>query len=269
MTSQAANQDVGVRIANAIRATCLGYGWSQRELARRLGTNESAIRRLLRGGPAFDIKLATAALELLGIRVTIDADPIGLAARRDQRDAVHARCCSYVVGQLVRRGWEVRSEVEVGEGRFRGWIDVLAFRPADGALLVIEVKTGIDDLGRTLRSLGWYRRLSPEAGRNVGWRPRLIVPALLCLATVESDARLASAKEQLRVELPGAPSTRRMDRGFERERRLALTRPHRSAQSPPRMADQDTLGRTPISGTVPGPMARARPDAAAHPDRSG
>jgi transcriptional regulator with XRE-family HTH domain len=194
---------LGDRIARAIWATARAYGWSQRELAARLDTNQSAVRRLVRGGPLMDVAMAGAALDLLGIRVTIDADPIGLAARGEQRDAVHARCCSHVIGHLARRGWDVRSEVEIGEGRFRGWIDILAFRPAGRALLVVEVKTRIDDLGRTLRTLGWYVRSSREAAHLLGWRPRSIAPALLCLATDETDARLAAANDQLRIELPG------------------------------------------------------------------
>jgi hypothetical protein len=151
-----------------------------------------------------DVRLAGAALELLGIRFSMDANPIGLAGRREQADAVHARCCAYVVGQLARRGWQIRVEVEIGEGRFRGWIDILAFRPADGALLVIEVKTEIDDVGRILRSLGWYVRSGRNAAVALGWRPRRIVPVLLALATTETDARLVAAHDLIRSSLPGA-----------------------------------------------------------------
>jgi transcriptional regulator with XRE-family HTH domain len=192
-----------VQIGSAIRSTCETFGWSQRELARRLGTNQTAIHRLESGGATVDARLATAALDLLGIRVTIDANPIGLAGRREQRDLVHARCVGHVVQQLTRRGWQVRTEVEIGDGRFRGWIDLLAYRASDGALLVIEVKTEIDDFGRVLRSLGRYVRSSREAARAIGWRPRSIVPALIALATAETDARLIASGDLVRHELPG------------------------------------------------------------------
>jgi hypothetical protein len=150
-----------------------------------------------------EVGLATAALDVLGIRLTLDANPIGLAARRERRDLVHARCCAYAARELKKRGWEVRMEVEIGEGRFRGWIDLLAYRPSDGALLVIEVKTEIDDVGRIVRSLGWYVRSSRDAGRALGWRPRVILPVLLALATVETDARFAAGGDLLRNELSG------------------------------------------------------------------
>jgi hypothetical protein len=172
-------------------------------LAQRLGTNQSAVRRLQSGGATIDARLATAALDLLGIRLTIDANPIGLAGRREQHDFVHARCCGYVARQLKQRGWDVRTEVEIGEGRFRGWIDILAHRPSDGALLVIEIKTEIDDLGRVLRSIGWYVRSARDAARGLGWRPRLVVPALIALATVETDGRITANADLVRNDLPG------------------------------------------------------------------
>jgi transcriptional regulator with XRE-family HTH domain len=195
--------DISARIASAIRSTCQTFGWSQRELARRLETNQSAIRRLESEGGTIDARLATAALDLLGIRLIIDANPIGLAGRREQRDLVHARCVGYAVQQLSRRGWEVRTEVEIGDGRFRGWIDVLAYRESDGALLIIEIKTEIDDFGRILRSLGWYVRSSRDAARADGWRPRVLVPVLIALATAETDARLVGSGDLVRHDLPG------------------------------------------------------------------
>lgn len=199
-----AEPDLGARLGLAIKSTRLGFGWTERELAHRLASNQAAIQRLEGGCQRHvDVHLATAALDILGIRVTIDASPVGLAERREQRDLVHARCVGYVVRQLRQRGWAVRTEVEIGEGRFRGWIDVLAFRESDGALLVIEIKTEINDFGRILRSLGWYVRSSRAAALAVGWRPRSIVPALVALATMETDARLSSNVELVRNELPG------------------------------------------------------------------
>ena len=198
-----ARPDIGERIGAAIRSTADGFGWSQRELAIRLGSNQSAVRRLMSGGRSIDVRLATAALDCLGIRLSLDANPIGLRGRAEQRDLVHAHCCGFVIRQLVRRGWQVRAEVEIGDGRFRGWIDLLALRAEDGALLVIEVKTEISDLGSVLRTLGWYRRSARETAQLFGWQPRHIVPVLIVLATVETDARLAAAADLVRAGLPG------------------------------------------------------------------
>jgi hypothetical protein len=191
-------------IAIAVRAACTDAGWSHRELARRLGTNPSAIKRLLAtGSTSLDVELASSALATLGIRLTIDRGGLGLAAHSAQRDSVHAWCSAYVVRQLRRLGFEVRTEVEIGDGRTRGWIDILAYRPRDRVLLCIEVKTAIDDAGRILRHLGWNVRSARDAARRVGWSPRAIVPMLLVLFTDESEQRLSAAADLLRTSLPG------------------------------------------------------------------
>ena len=64
----------------------------------------------------------------------------------------------HIARRLERSNWNVATEVEVGGDRSRGWIDLLAFRPATGLLLVVEVKTEIHDLGQIDRALGWYER---------------------------------------------------------------------------------------------------------------
>jgi transcriptional regulator with XRE-family HTH domain len=195
--------ELSILIGAVIRAGRIDLRWSERELARRLGTNQRAIQRLESGMQRhINSPLALAALTLLGIRMSFDTNGVCRWTRLEQRDAVHARCCAYVVRHLRRRGWETRVEVEIGDGRFRGWIDVLAFRPADRALLVIEVKTRVDDAGRILRTLGWYTRSSRVAADALGWQPRRIVPTLLLLATVDTDARLTGQRELIVDRLP-------------------------------------------------------------------
>ena len=90
MRAYLADTTLSALIASAVRSVRIASGWSQRELARRLGASLGAIQRLEGAQPHVDARLATEALRLLGIRLTLDQDPIGLAARREQRDATHA-----------------------------------------------------------------------------------------------------------------------------------------------------------------------------------
>jgi transcriptional regulator with XRE-family HTH domain len=197
-------ESLAATIAVAVRSARTRSGWSQRELARRLRVSHGAVQRL-EGGTRNHLNLAVAdaAVRLLGIRLTVDADLPGFPDRADQRDAVHAWCCDSVVRRLRAHGWQVWTEVEVGRERYRGWIDVLAYRREDRALLVVEMKTVIVDLGRTIRSLSWYARSAGDAARRLGCAPRSVVPALFVLATVESDARLMVAPDLIRSALPG------------------------------------------------------------------
>jgi hypothetical protein len=141
-------------------------------------------------------------MTFLGIRLTVDANPPGLVGRREQADVVHARCCGYVGRRLESRDWVVQSEVEVGRERFRGWIDLLAFRPRDGTLLVIEVKTEVHDVGRIQRTMSWYQREAWNAARRIGWRPRSICAALLILDSAENQAALLAHSGLFRLAFP-------------------------------------------------------------------
>lgn len=194
---------IGRECGIAIRSSRIEIGWSQREIAERLHVSQAAISRLEAGtGPYLDARLASAALDLLGIRMQLDGATLGLAGRREQRDLVHAKCCGHVARRLGRLGWDVRQEVEIGTGRYRGWIDVLAYRPTDRSLLCGEIKTEIDDLGRIQRTLTWYERDAWDAARRLGWRPLKVCSVLVLLCSSENDARTHSNKEILGQAFP-------------------------------------------------------------------
>jgi hypothetical protein len=98
-----------------------------------------------------------------------------------------------VTRRLVGSGWLVQREVEIGADRIRGWIDILAFHPESGVLLVIEVKTEIHDVGAIERSMNWYQREAMRAAHRLGWRPRAVGSALLVLQSRANDERVVSA----------------------------------------------------------------------------
>lgn len=150
-------------IASAIRELRLAIGWSQGELAAR--AHRSRDRPL-------------------------------------QRDPAHARTTSYVVGRLRRSGWDVRTEVEIGGDRSRGWIDVLAWHPTTGLVLVIELKTELHDLGEVERRLGGFEREAWRVPRAFGARPTRVVGCLLLLATESNDLRASANRASLEIAFP-------------------------------------------------------------------
>ncbi len=141
-------------------------------------------------------------LGAMGARLELGLRAPFLSDRRRQREPVHSRMGGYVANRLRADGWWVETEVEIGGAGGKGWIDVLAWHPETGLLLVIELKTEIHDLGAIQRSLAWYERAAIEAARRFGWRPRHVHGALLLLATVENDRRATDNGSALGVAFP-------------------------------------------------------------------
>ena len=190
-------------VAAAVRHLRTTIGWSQRELARRAGVSQSMVC-VVEGRSVSDLTFATASalMSAMGGRLVINVDAPYLGDRERQRDPAHAALSAHVAGRLRRAGWDVRTEVEVGGDRSRGWIDALAFHPESGVTLVIEIKTEIRDVGQIERSLGWYEREAWAAARRIGWQPSRAIGCLLLLATEANDARVAANRASIQAGFP-------------------------------------------------------------------
>lgn len=178
-------------------------GWSQRELGRRAGVAQSHISDI-ENQRLTDLTFASAAkvLAAMGARLVVGVDAPFLADRQRQRDPAHARCVTAVSRRLMRAGWTVATEVEIGSDRSRGWIDVLAYHAETGVTLVIEVKTEIHDLGQIERTLGWYEREAWAAARRRAWHPKRVIGCLLLLMSDANDHRLAQNGAAIRIGFP-------------------------------------------------------------------
>jgi len=199
----APEQDPVTAIGKAVRNLRTTIGWSQRELGRRASVSQSMVCVVERGS-LHDLTFSTAAalVRAMGGRLLIDVDAPYLGDRERQRDPAHAMLSAHVVGRLRRAGWEVRTEVEVGGDRSRGWIDLLAVHIVSGIMLVIELKTEIHDLGQIERSLGWYEREAWVAARRMGLHPKRLIGCLLLLATEANDVRIASNRGSIQAGFP-------------------------------------------------------------------
>jgi Holliday junction resolvase len=136
------------------------------------------------------------------VGVTIDLQYQLPHAEPRQRDAAHARCVAYVQRRLERDGWLVAREIEIGSPRSHGWIDLLAFDPRTRTLLVIEVKTQLDDVGRIERTVAWYVRGAPAAAMRLGWHAEAVGSWLLVLATDANEQRLRENRLTLAQSFP-------------------------------------------------------------------
>lgn len=190
-------------IGAGIRSIRHAVGWTQKELGARVGQTQGWVSRV-ENGRIEDLTFSAAdrLLAALGARLVATIDAPFLGDRRRQREPAHSRMSAYVAARLERSGWRVVTEVEIGGDRSRGWIDLLAYHPSTGILLVIELKTEIHDLSAIQRSLGWYEREAWTAARRLGWRPRKVVGCLLLLATEANDSRSTENRDVLATEFP-------------------------------------------------------------------
>jgi transcriptional regulator with XRE-family HTH domain len=157
--------------------------WTQRRLSAMSGVSQQMVSEVERAVvPDLPIATAVRILNALDVRIDLRLFAPTLVVV-PVRDRAHARCVAYVARRLERSGWLVSTEVAVGDERWRGFIDVLAFHPTAHVLLVIEVKVGLDDIGAIDRQLGNYERFAWAAAHTAGWRPRATTAALLLLAT--------------------------------------------------------------------------------------
>jgi transcriptional regulator with XRE-family HTH domain len=197
-------QDLG----RTVRDVRVSLRWSQSELAQRSGVSHSRISRIERGIISnLRIAVIDRLFVTLGVRYWVGTETPNVV--RPPADQVHARCSAYSARRLVGHGLQVEREVEVGGDRSRGWIDVLAFDARSRALLVIEIKTEIHDIGAIERSINWYRRESLHVARRFGWRPAHVHSALLVLQSRVNDDRIGSTPEVFTTAFPGrAPELR-------------------------------------------------------------
>lgn len=190
-------------VGETLRSLRVRLGWTQHELARRAGISQSMVSAIEAGRcPGLPLRTAKRLFEAMGARMVLSVDAPFLGDRERQLEPAHARCTAHVAARLRGQGWSVATEVEVGGDRSRGWIDVLACHPTSGALLVVEIKTEIRDVGAIERALGWYEREGPISARRFGWRSRRVTGSLLLLATAANDERAASNRASFEQGFP-------------------------------------------------------------------
>jgi hypothetical protein len=143
---------------------------------------------------------------------------------RPAHDTVHAWCSGYAARRLSGAGWLIAREVDISAGGARGWIDLLAFDPGNETLVIVEIKTRLDDLGHAERQLGWYERNAIAAANRLGWRPRRVLVWLIVLASDEVDRTLATNRDAIGQAFPGrAPNMLATLAGSEPTAQRAIT----------------------------------------------
>lgn len=183
-------------IGRLFRMSRFRRGWTQTELARRAGISPTVVSRI-EGGQASRYRLAVVQRhgDALGLRVEL-----GVVGRGGETvrllDEEHAAIVEYVARLLRDAGWMVDAEASFNHFGDRGRIDLLAFHPDSGTLLIVEVKSEVTNLQDLFGSLDVRERIAPQLAASRGWQVRHVT-TLLAVADVERNRRTVRAHPTL------------------------------------------------------------------------
>lgn len=164
-------------VARALTSVRRRRRWSQVQLAARLGISQSEMSRWECGAlDSCSVAELDAWASALGAHLVLD---LTIDGARPLTDARHAELQNSVAALLRSSGWTVEVEVSFNHYGDRGRIDVLAFLPGLGILLVIEIKTRLIDAQDLIGRLDVKRRIAPGLAAERGWAVRSIVPVIV------------------------------------------------------------------------------------------
>lgn len=179
MSAQNGGSMEDLRIGRIIRALRQRLGWRQSDLARRTGMSQQYVSEI-EGGRLKGVTVGTLRSVATAVGLSLPFAPSWRGAALERLlDLDHARLGELMKRELEREVWLVQVEVTYGRYGERGSIDLLAYHPATGIVLMIEIKTIVPDLQGMLRSIDAKARLAEAEARRFGWRPRLVVPCLV------------------------------------------------------------------------------------------
>lgn len=192
-----------LRIGAAFRAVRLRRRWRQSDVAARAGVSRGTVSALERGHIE-RMPLATIRSVARVLEVRVDLVPRWRGA--DLHRLLSARHSA--LGESVARflagspPWTVRPEVSFSVYGERGVIDLLAFHPPSGALLVIELKTDIVDANELVGTLDRKTRLAAGIARDLGWAASTVSRWVIVTRDKTNQRRIDDHREFLRAAFP-------------------------------------------------------------------
>jgi len=186
-----------------VRAARVKRGWRQRDLARAVHVSDATISRVERGH-LDPVGLGTIRKIALGLDIRVELLPRSRSANIDRLvHALHAELAESVVRWLEAfGGWVVRPEVSFSRFGERGIVDLLAWQPRRRALLVIELKTAVVDVGELLGTLDRKVRNAWEVARGLGWDPAMVACLLIVAEGPTNRRRIEAHEATFRASLP-------------------------------------------------------------------
>lgn len=183
------------RVGLIVRALRRRRAWRQVDLAVKVGCSQSLVSLIERGHlDRVALSLVRNVLAELEARIFL-----AVSWRSGELDRLldedHAWLTGLVASRLRAAGWLVETEVTYSEFGERGSYDILAFHPASGTVLAIEIKTDFASAEATLRKLDEKSRLARTvADKRFGWQ----ASAMGRLLVMPNDRTLRRRVERVR-----------------------------------------------------------------------
>jgi len=201
-----------LRFGATIRAARLKRGWRQVDLAARAGVSQATVWRMERGHIP-EMTLAVLRQVAAALEIRLELMPRGRGAELDRLlSARHSALHESVARALAHDfpDWLMASEVSFSIWGERGVIDLLLWHPEHRALLIIEFKTELVDVGDLLGTMDRRRRLATQIVKPLGWFPRTVSSWVVLAASRTNARRIAEHRTVLRTAFPaGARDIRR------------------------------------------------------------
>jgi transcriptional regulator with XRE-family HTH domain len=193
-----------LRFGATVRAARLKRAWRQVDLAKRARVSQTVVSRVERGQIP-EMTLAVLRRVAAALEIRLELLPRGQGAELDRLlGARHSALHESVARALAHDfpDWVMASEVSFSVWGERGVIDLLLWHPERRALLIIEFKTELVDVGDLLSTMDRRRRLASEIVEPRGWRPRIVSTWVILAESRTNARRIAEHRTVLRIAFP-------------------------------------------------------------------
>jgi transcriptional regulator with XRE-family HTH domain len=182
------------RVGAAFRALRLRKGWTQADVAAHAAVSRATVSRIERGHIG---GLSPRTLEHVAspLELRLDWEVHWRGGQLDRLlDERHAAMQEMVAARLAANpAWVFVTEASFSVYGERGAIDVFGWNEKRRALLVVELKTELDDLQGVMSTLDRKWRLASVVARERGWGPADVVGRWLILEEKGSNRRRVQA----------------------------------------------------------------------------
>lgn len=192
-----------VRLGSAFRAVRIRRRWRQEDVAARAGVARSVVSLIERGHldstPLRTLRALAAALD-----IRLDVVPRWRGGELYRLlGARHSALHESVSTHFDRLpDWRTRPELSFSIYGERGVIDLVAYHPASGSLLVVELKTEIVDVNELVGTLDRKARLAPRIVKDLGWRVETVSRWVVVSRDKTNQRRIAAHRSMLGSAFP-------------------------------------------------------------------